>query len=241
MRGRTYRIFTDCNGHDFVANTKIGPVIVDISRKSGCGVTRVYAGADATALIHRCGLHTQAEVIYLHSIGTPGYGPANPVNRSTHCEFNDGVAYPRWPAGFPLPTWGCGMDLYIPDIPDFIRVAAQQHNLVTRTYPYSRGEAQHCNFRRAPRLPNIWKSRPLHHLSQGRRVRWITRMLTAIPDQHGVHYLTEPSNTYTERVVKAVKKFQADHHQKADGVVGVQTRAQILASYRWHQNKEKKK
>lgn len=237
MRGRTYKIFTDCNGHRFVANSKLGPVVAAISRKSGCGVTRVYAGADATALVHSVGLHTQAEVIYLHSVGTPGYGPANPVNRSTHCEFNDGVAYPNWPAGWAVPWWGCGMDLYIPDIPDFIRVAVQQHNLVTRTYPNSRGEAQHCNFRRAPRLPSVWKTRPLKRGSKGRRVRSITRMLCKIPDKHGVLYLTEPANTITTRVEDAIKKFQRDHHQKSDGIVGIQTRSQILASYHYHKKK----
>jgi hypothetical protein len=234
MKGRKYRVYTGASGSRFVANDKLGPIIAHISKTSGCEVTRVYAGQDAATLIHAIGLHTQEEVKRLSDAGTPGYGPANPPDQSTHCERNDGVAY-RLPRRAWVPWWGCGMDLKISEIPNFIRHAAQDHQLVTRTYPFSRGEAQHCNFRRAPKLPNIWKSKPLRHLSQGNRVRFITRMLVKIPDSSGRLYLTEPSNTMTERVVDAVKKFQREHHQKADGVVGVQTRAQIVASYRWHQ------
>lgn len=234
--GRTYRIYTGAHGARFVANTSIGPVVAHTSRVSGCGVTRMYAGQDAAALIHSVGLHTQQEVINMHAAGIPGYGPANPVSRSTHCERNDGVAYPRLPAGAPLPKWGCGADLEIAKIGDFIATAAREHNIVTRTYPGAPGEAQHVNFRRAPRFPkvNLWKVRPLRHGSKGARVRFITRMLCKIPDAQGHRYLTEPSNTMTARVVNAVREFQADHHQKADGIVGVQTRSQIVASYRWH-------
>jgi hypothetical protein len=233
MKGRTYRVYTGASGSRFVANTKLGPVIAEISKKSKCEVTRVYAGQDAAKLIHSVGLHTQAEVKHLSDIGTPGYGPANPPDQSTHCERNDGVAY-RLPKRVWLPWWACGMDLKISEIPAFIREAAREHSLVTRTYPNSRGEAQHCNFRKAPKLPNIWKSRPLKFGSQGRRVKFITRMLVQIPSATGSRYLISPSNTMTARIVKAVEEFQRDHHQRPDGVVGVQTRDQILASYRWH-------
>lgn len=238
MKGRTYKIYVGASGSKFVANTKIGPVIEHCSRTSGCEVTRVYAGADATALVHSVGLHTQAEVIVLHAQGVPGYGPANPTDQSTHCERNDGVAYPNWPKRMWLPWWGCGMDLKIAEIANFIAEAAREHNMVTRTYPHSVGEAQHCNFRRAPVLPNIWKIRPLHHGSKGARVRFVTRMLAKIPfGTKGRAYLGEPSNTMTDRIVLAVKDFQREHHQKQDGIIGVQTRAQIVAAYRYHKKR----
>lgn len=244
MKGRTYRVYAGASGQRFVANTKLGPIVAHISRVSGCEVTRVYAGQDAAALVHSVGLHTQAEVIAMHAAGVPGYGPANPVSRSTHCERNDGVAYPRWPAGFWVPWWGCGMDLKIAEIGAFIAEAAREHSLVTRTYPGSVGEAQHCNFRKAPRglraKVNLWKTRPLRRGSKGARVRFITRMLCRIPDKNGRRYLFEPSNTVTHRVESAIAAFQRDHHQKVDGIVGVQTRAQIVASYRWHKRKGKK-
>lgn len=234
MKGRKYAVYTGASGSRFVANTKLGPIVATISKKSGCEVTRVYAGQDAAKLIHSIGLHTQEEVKHLSDIGTPGYGPANPPDQSTHCERNDGVAY-RLPRRAWVPWWGCGMDLKIAEIAAFIREAAREHSLVTRTYPNSRGEAQHCNFRKAPKLPNIWKSRPLKFGSKGARVNFITKMLVQIPGADGRKFLDSPSNTMTARVIEAVERFQREHHQKSDGVVGVQTRAQIVASYRWHQ------
>lgn len=242
MKGRHYAIYEDCNKHDFVANKDIGPIIAALSKESGCGVTRVYAGADATALVHKCGLHTQQEVINLHAQGVPGYGPANPVDRSTHCDYNDGIAYRFWRAGKALPWWAEGFDLQIAKIAAFIAAARRRHDLVTQTYPGAQSEAQHCNFRRLPKSIlnplRIWIKRPLKHGSTGTRVRFITRMLARIPDKQGHMYLSRSSNRMTSEVVAAVEKFQRQHHQKVDGKVGIATRHQIVASAAYHKRKK---
>lgn len=228
---RKYEIYVSGNGHRFVANTKLGPIVALISEESGCQVTRCYAGADAEHLIHEVGLHTQAEVIELHARGVPGYGPANPVWLSTHCEHNDGIAYRIWIRGKKLPWWACGIDVDPAHRAAFIATARRHGWIVTVTYPGSVGEAQHLNFRRMPRF-NIWKASPLKHGMRSGRVRAVTRILCHIKDADGKPYLTEAAWTMTPRVVAAVKHFQRTHHQRADGVVGLHTWRNLQANFR---------
>jgi hypothetical protein len=210
-----YAIYEGSGGCRFVAGDRLGPIIARISKASGCRVTTVARAR-----------------------GAAGYGPANSESTSTHCGFNDGTAYPKLPARFPLRWWMWGMDLEIPDIPRFIREARKEGMIVTLTYPHSRGEAQHCNFRKEPPSWTLYMSRPLKKGSKGPRVAAVTKALCRIPDAHGAPYLSEPSSTMTDRVVQAVRAFQRDHHQVADGVVGVATRRQVSRSDAYHRRKK---
>jgi len=233
-----YAIFTGANGSKFVGETGFGEIVARISKRSGAVITSHARERAARPWLNQIGKHDQ-EYLYdgwVHR--RPGFNPANPPGRSTHERRNDGVAYPG-PVGMRLAKHQRGIDC-VPS-GNFVREAAREGYTVTVTYPHSRAEAHHVNFRKAPKI-DLWKSRPLHggeKRSTGRRVRFITRALTVIrdPDTHQP-YLTEASNTFTDRVEEAVKAFQRDHSQKADGVVGVQTRRQIGASLRYWEKRK---
>jgi hypothetical protein len=235
-----FAIYTGADGKKFVGNTTQGPIIEHISRMSGCSVTSNARNAEAEKLLHQIGLHSQAEVIKLHAQGVPGYGPANSVTTSTHCGYNDGVAYPKKRAGAKLSEWEYGFDLNTGkgEIADFISEARKEGLIVTTTYPGSIGEAQHCNIRKAPPAIFDYLIRPLKKGSKGPRVKTVTKMLCVInsPTTHKP-YLTGPTRTITDRVSKAIKDFQKDHHQTADGVVGMNTRRQLQSSYAYHKKK----
>lgn len=121
-----------------------------IKRRSGCTFNSIYRGSDARGILHAHGHHTQAEVIWLWHRGVPGYGPANPVNRSSHCLYNDGVVDPHRAPGARLPAWQVGFDVNDADIP---RVEAAVRALGLRgRRPYTSGsEYHHFNLTRRPR------------------------------------------------------------------------------------------
>jgi murein L,D-transpeptidase YcbB/YkuD len=122
-----------------------------------------------------------------------------------------------------------------------VREAKRIGFTATVTYPTNPREGHHINFRKEPRLVPQYK--PLRLGSTGRRVKGLTRRLTFIKDRHGHHYLKHAYNTYTKEVESAVRRFQIDHHQRADGVYGLQTARQLNASVRWRKrkNREEKK
>src|SRR4051812_22199073 len=90
--------------------TKLVPVLETILRESGASLQSCYRAADAEALLHRCGKHSQAELYNGRLRRLPGYNPANPPGRSTHELRNDGVAYAGW-AGRRLHYWQVGLDV----------------------------------------------------------------------------------------------------------------------------------
>jgi len=125
------------------------PVFRKLKAKSGCTYNSIDREDAAAGILHKYGKHTQAEVIKLHEEGVPGFGPANPVNETSHCRFNDGVVRPDLPAGARLPAWQVGFDVDDDQVDDVIRAA---HELGWDVFqPYSSGsEKHHLNFRRKP-------------------------------------------------------------------------------------------
>lgn len=210
-------------------DTRLAPVLVKIKNKIGCSYQSVYRGQAPGAQKYLTGAapcfkHNQAW-IYAHY--PPGV--ANPPGRSTHEQRNDGVAYRGW-VGMPLPWWCCGMDIDDAHVGAFIREAAREGYTATITYPGSRVEYHHVNFRKAPKLPRP----PLKLHSRGRRVKYVTGILSKIhsPTTHKP-YLPYRYKIYKPAVEKAVRQFQIDHHQKPDGIYGPQTARQLARSWRW--------
>lgn len=128
-------------------------VLVDCARHGWDGVLVSSDRRDdphTERLLHRLGLHTQKEIIELHARGVPGYGPADPVELSSHCGFSDGVSYPDIRPGghLPHPSYQLGRD--VTDWDRLIEVATRLgYDLVQ---PYSSGsEAHHVNERRDPK------------------------------------------------------------------------------------------
>jgi hypothetical protein len=129
---------------------KLAPFLRVALKQSGARLQSCYRGADAAALLHALGKHTQEELWDGWQHRRPGFNPANPPGRSTHELRNDGVAYKRWPVGWRIPSWACGIDLDDAHVDHFIVVCARHGWKVTRTYPTSPGESHHVNLRRPP-------------------------------------------------------------------------------------------
>lgn len=217
------------------ADYRLAAILVRIESKTGCVYQSVYRGQDPAAQRYLtgnapCYKHNQAW-IYAHY--PPGV--ANPPGRSTHEERNDGVAYRGW-VGMPLRWWQCGIDVDNAHVQAFIREAAREGFTATITYPNSPVEYHHVNFRKEPRL-RIFSNLKLH--SRGPRVRYVTRILSKIPSpKTGKPYLPYTYKVYKPVVERAVRQFQLDHHQKPDGIYGIQTARQLQRSWRyWKKHK----
>jgi hypothetical protein len=214
------------------------PYLLIIQTKTGCTYASVYRGSDPGAAKYLtggapCYKHNQA---WIYANYPPGV--ANPPGRSTHEKYSDGVAY-LGPIGRPLLWWQCGIDVDDAHVQAFIAAAREEGWTVTITYPGSAVEYHHVNFRLAP--GPIKKSIPvLKEGSKGPRVKRLTKHLHFIHSpHHGDPYLDHTPSTFNSNVVAAVKKFQADHHLTADGVVGHHTAVQIKVSVRNEARKRK--
>jgi hypothetical protein len=227
----SFHIYEGARGSRFVGDHKLGPIVAKISKVADAPVNSHARDEAAKDLLHKLGQHTQQEVINLHARGVPGYGPANPVWRTTHCRRNDGVAYRWWPVGFLIPWWARGIDVRPERVRAFCESARARGYTVTATYPGSVGEAQHVNFRKAPRLPR----RSLKLGDKGAKVLLMTRRLA------NLGYLDHGSGHFTNDVEAAVKAFQKHYHQKPDGVVGVHTQRAIVSAVRRHNKRMKRR
>lgn len=121
----------------------------------------IYRGDDARDILHRHGKHTQSEVIRLHAEGEPGFGPANPVRISSHCLFNDGVAYPHVAREAELEDWQVGLDVKDADVQRVI-ASAKRHGWHLHQ-PYSSGsERHHLNFSSRPVARGALRARVIY-------------------------------------------------------------------------------
>lgn len=214
---------------------KLAPVLERIKISSGSSFNSIYRGDDARALLHKCGKSSQKELYDGFVSGRPGFNPANPPGRSTHECRNDGVAY-RGPAGMPLRWWQCGIDCN--DSAGVVRAAASLGYTASVTYPGNPREGHHVNLRKKPKLPR----KALKRGSRGPRVKFLIWQLRVIRDpQTHKPYLHKGPKVFGPTVQAAVKEFQRDHNQKADGIVGDQTRRNLSASYRFWKAKLKKR
>lgn len=202
------------------APAELAPILARILARSGARLQSCYRGADAEALLARLGKHSQ-KWLYDHQGRPEQPNAANPPGRSTHELRNDGVAYPG-PPGATLEWWQCGIDVDDSHVQAFIREAAREGYTVTVTYPTSRSEYHHLNFRKPPAKPMP----ALKKGSKGDRVALLTKRLKRLGLLDRAYWNYEPA------VAAAVRKFQKTHHQKEDGVYGAQTHAQMLVAIR---------
>jgi peptidoglycan hydrolase-like protein with peptidoglycan-binding domain len=203
--------------------------IVAIKAESGASLNSCDRSPEAEPILKRVGKQSQAQLYdgFIHH--RPGYNPANPPGRSTHERRNDGVAYPG-NAGDQLEYWQVGMDWTNP--PAVIKAASKRGWIVTTTYPNSAHEAQHLNFRKEPEQDDP----TLRVTNEGPNVKRMAGILAAIKSPVNQQpYLPEAFPHFGPKVEAAVKRFQEEHHQKADGICGPQTWAQLHVAQRQHQ------
>jgi hypothetical protein len=119
-------------------------VLVDCARNGWGGVLVSSDRRDnphTERLLHKLGLHTPKEIIELHARGVPGYGPADPVELSSHCGYSDGVSYPEIQPGghLPHPRFQLGRD-----VTEWDQLIAEAHHLgYDLVQPYDSGDEEH--------------------------------------------------------------------------------------------------
>jgi hypothetical protein len=202
--------------------------IKKIKELSGAHLNSCDRSPEAETLLRECGKRSQRELYDAFVHHEPHANPANRPGQSTHERRNDGVAYPGG-VGEQLEYWQVGMDW---DNPPAAAAAARRLGwIATVTYPHSVHESQHLNFRKEPET-NLPTAKPN---DDGATVQQITRVLTTLrsPVTHQP-YLPEAYHHYGPLVTEAVKRFQADHHQKVDGIVGPHTATQLAVASRQH-------
>lgn len=194
---------------------KLAPVMQQILDDSGANLQSCYRADDAAPLLAKCGKHSQTW-LYEHQGRPEQPNPANPPGRSTHELRSDGVAY-AGPPGRKLLYWQVGIDVDDAHVQAFIRSAAKFGYTVTVTYPGSRSEYHHLNFRKMP----VIKLPVLKRGSKGPRVVTLTRRLKRAGFIKTVRW------NYDADVENAVRTFQKEFHQKVDGKWGTQSSRQL--------------
>jgi peptidoglycan hydrolase-like protein with peptidoglycan-binding domain len=238
------RIYEGAGGSRFVCDSRaaFGDAVARISVRAEAPIESCARERRAEPLLRRIGKMSQrqlyecAQAKIRTGVCPPGChgncNPANPPGRSTHERRNDGIAYGWWPPGLLLPVWGRGIDVRRDRVAAFCAEARREGFTVTVTYPGSPSESQHVNFRKRPRI-SYWVVRPLRRGMRGGRRR-VTGLLRVLMSARGHRYLSfkHPRERFDGAVEAAVKAFQRDHHQTADGVVGVHTIRAMEAAYR---------
>ncbi|MEP6978538.1 MAG: peptidoglycan-binding domain-containing protein [Thermoleophilia bacterium] len=195
---------------------------------SGAKLNSCDRSPEAEPILKQCGKHSQRELFELHAKDPAHWNPANRPGQSTHERRNDGVAYPG-NVGDQLEYWQVGID--VNNLQTVIQAAGKRGWIVTTTYPGSKQEAQHLNFRKEPER----KDPTLQFSNEGPNVKRMAGILAAIRSPvDKQHYLPEAFPHFGPQVKAAVEKFQKDHHQKVDGVCGDQTWTQLHVALRAH-------
>lgn len=224
------KIYTGAGGSKFVCDDTrgFGDEVARMSINAAAPINSVAREEAARPLLKQIGKKDQATLFRCSQNCTADCGgdcnPANPPGKSTHERRNDGVAYTFWPAFIRLPYWARGIDVSVSRVAAFCAEARRFGYTVTATYPGVASEAQHVNFRKEPKI-NIWRARPLRKGMKNRRTRKLIKLLkgTLDPQTREPYFSGNPKGVFTEGVEKAVRRFQRDHHQKDDGIVGVHT------------------
>lgn len=227
---KQYEVIDNC-----VVPAKLAPVLRELKADTGAVLNSCYRGHDANALLKQLGKKSQKELYEGWVARRPGFNPANPPGRSTHELRNDGVAFPG-PVGMPLPWYAVGIDISNPG--GVCAAAAKRGFTATVTYPNNSREKHHINFRKEPKLAKV--APVLKKGSKGPLVAALTRRLAFVksPDDRKP-YLAHAQRTFDDKVEAAVRRYQAEHEQKADGIVGPQTARQLGASVRWWKLKKR--
>lgn len=220
---------------------KLYDELVAVKSATGATLTSCLRTQDAVnyARSQGCTLSSQAELYDGFRRGLPGYNPANPPGKSTHELLNDGVAFPGF-AGAPLRYWQVGQDWGTGQAARLVVAAARSRGWqATITYPSNPREQHHVNFRKEPLLRVFV---PLKRGSHGRRVRRLRHALGFVHSpKTGKPYLAHPGKhtRFGENTEAAVRRYQREHGQAADGVYGQATHRQLKVSVR-HAKKNRK-
>jgi hypothetical protein len=247
------RIYTGARGSRFVCDDDggFGDAVAAISIRADAPINSCAREEAAEPFLRELGKMSQKQLFdCAQAFRATGrcpdhcHGNCNPANRpgqSTHERFNDGKAYLFWPPFLRIPVWARGIDVQIDRVPAFCAEARREGFSVTLTYPGVAREAQHVNFRKQPKI-SLWKVRPLKAGATGPRVSLVVRHLWQIVDpQTREPYLApsvRPGGRMTPPVVAAVKAFQRDHQQKADGEVGIHTIRAMRATLRLQKSRK---
>jgi lysozyme len=234
-------IYTGARGSRFVCDSDkgFGDAVAQISINADAPINSCAREAAAEPLLAKIGKMSQSQLFKcsqerIRTGHCPpnchgNCNPANPPGASTHERRNDGKAY-AGRVGRLLTYWQRGIDVQRDRVAAFIAEARRRGYTVTQTYPGSVTESQHVNFRKAPKI-SLWKVRPLKHgmganpLDRARLASVVRRLKKIQEPGKRVPYL-DPKHKFTRfgpTVESAVKRFQRDHHLKADGVVGLGT------------------
>lgn len=207
--------------------------------------TSIYRGSDpgAASILKKFGKASQAWLYRAYWVlHLPGYRPANRPGQSTHELRNDGVAY-RGPVGMVLAPYKVGIDSS--SAAQFVAEAAREGLTATVTYPGNPLESQHANFRKAPKIKLF---RALKRGQRSPRVSKIRKSLAYVRSPHtGKPYLAAAKRArgsqwfFDDDLYHALRAFQRDHHQKDDGIYGLQTARQLAVSVRFRNQQDKKK
>lgn len=201
-----------------------------LKEKTGSSLNSCDRSPEAGPLLKKHGKKTQAQ---LFEESKHGGNDANRPGFSTHERRNDGTAYPGR-RGALLEYWQVGMD-WTPSKP-VVREASKRGWIVTVTYPNSTEEAHHLNFRKEPEFEIELKKG-----DTGKRVKEFTQQLANLRSPKTTEpYLEQSHFRYDKFVVAAVRRFQADYHQKRDGQFGSQTATQLAVALREQKERERR-
>ena len=222
---------------DLIDNCPVPKEIADevrlLKQRTGSTLNSCDRSPEAEPLLKRAGKKSQRQLYDGWVRRLSGYNPANPPGYSTHERRSDGSAYPVR-RGAKLADWQVGMDWSPPQ--PVVREAAKRGWVVTVTYPTNSREAHHLNFRKLPELEIELKKG-----NEGKKVVELSEKLSRLRSPMTLEpYLEKAHWRYDKYVVAAVRRFQADYHQKRDGRYGSQTATQLAVALRDQRERERR-